>query len=112
MDWLLERLREDSSTSLRFVPTRHQSADILTKATFVAPQWGRFCKLFGLYPKFETSGSTIVAVSVIGGDGLYSYIGDPGSLEPKTKIEKPDFIKVHQNCSEVPPWCLAGCARL
>ena len=79
MDWLLERLREDNSTTLRYVPTRHQSADILTKASFVAPQWGHLCKLIVMYNKFTPDGPKVTTVSVIGVNPTYSYIDYPGS---------------------------------
>ena len=37
LDWLLERLREDNSMTLRYVKTGNQNADFLTKAAFPHP---------------------------------------------------------------------------
>ena len=50
LDWLLERLREDSSMTLRYVKTQNQNADFLTKAAFSSPQWSHLCKINGLNP--------------------------------------------------------------
>ena len=58
LDWLLERLREDNSMTLRYVKTRDQSADFLTKASFSSPQWDHLLKLNGLYPKFPPAKRT------------------------------------------------------
>ena len=52
LDWLLERLREDRSMTLRYAKTRDQNADFLTKASFSSPQWVHLLKLNGLYPRF------------------------------------------------------------
>ena len=52
LDWLLERLREAESMTLRYVKTTNQNAVFLTKASFSAPQWAHLCRSNGLYPKF------------------------------------------------------------
>ena len=52
LDWLLERLREDRSMRLRYVKTKEQAADILTKAAFGGPQWDHHVNLCSLHPEF------------------------------------------------------------
>ena len=48
LDWLLERLQNASGISLRYVHTKQQVADVLTKAGFRGPQWDHLLKLAGL----------------------------------------------------------------
>ena len=40
LDWLFERCRVDPSIKIRFVPTKAQLADMLTKGSFTAAAWG------------------------------------------------------------------------
>ena len=40
IDWLFERCRVDPSIRIRFVPTKAQLADMLTKCSFTAAAWG------------------------------------------------------------------------
>ena len=47
-DWLNERIREDPAVRLRYVNTKRQMADILTKGTFVSSQWHDLCELIGI----------------------------------------------------------------
>ena len=53
LDWLLERLREDWSMCLRYVKTKDQTADILTKASFAGPRWDHFISLCSFHPEFR-----------------------------------------------------------
>ena len=55
LDWLLERLREDGSMSLRHVKTQNKWADILTNAQFSGPQLTPFvssCSRHPFYPQW------------------------------------------------------------
>jgi hypothetical protein len=45
LDWLYERLREDPAIQLRYVGTKTQIADILTKGQFTSQQWKVLCDL-------------------------------------------------------------------
>ena len=45
LDWIIERLKTDSGISMKYVKTSEQLADMLTKASFVAPLWKSLLKL-------------------------------------------------------------------
>ena len=50
LDWLYERCRVDSSIRIRFVPTKSQLADLLTKGSFTAVAWKEQCRLWEIGP--------------------------------------------------------------
>ena len=61
-DWLFERIRDDPGIKIRYVGTKQQIADFLTKGAFTAEQWKVLCNL--------------------------SNIGEPGiRIDPKTNKE-------------------------
>ena len=45
LDWLWERIREDPGVYIKYVGTKEQIADIFTKGSFTAEQWGKLCRL-------------------------------------------------------------------
>lgn len=45
LDWLFERIREDPGISIRYVGTKTQIADFLTKGQFTAIQWNSLCEM-------------------------------------------------------------------
>ena len=45
LDWLFERFSEDPAISITYINTKSQLADIFTKASFTAPQWGSLLRL-------------------------------------------------------------------
>ena len=55
VDWLNERIREDPAIKLRYVNTKQQMADILTKGSFAASQWNDLCRLIGIHQPFSSS---------------------------------------------------------
>ena len=67
LDWLFERCRVDPSIKIRFVPTKAQLADMLTKGSFTAAAWGEQCRLW--------------------------EIGHPGRVSFKTLPEKDSQVK-------------------
>ena len=66
-DWLFERCRVDPSIRIRFVPTKSQLADMLTKGSFTASAWGDQCRLW--------------------------EIGHPGRVSTRTLPEKDSRVK-------------------
>ena len=44
-DWLFERFQDDPEISIRFVGTKQQVADFLTKGHFTAEQWSALMRL-------------------------------------------------------------------
>ena len=45
LDWLWERIREDPGVYIKYVGTKEQIADMFTKGSFTADQWGKLCRL-------------------------------------------------------------------
>ena len=45
LDWLFERISKDPGIFIKYVPTKEQIADILTKGSFTADAWSTLCKL-------------------------------------------------------------------
>ena len=59
LDWLFERCRVDPSIRIRFVPTKAQLAEMLTKGSFTASTWGDQCRLWEIGPPGRVSTSTL-----------------------------------------------------
>ena len=59
LDWLFERCRVDPSIKIRFVPTKAQLADMLTKGSFTAAAWGEQCRLWEIGHPGRVSTSTL-----------------------------------------------------
>jgi hypothetical protein len=56
LDWLFERIRVDPGVGIRYVGTRFQLGDILTKGMFTAELWRWLCALSNLvdpFPKLD-----------------------------------------------------------
>ena len=51
LDWILERIRTDPGIQMRFVGTKTQIADLLTKGSFSASQCDALINLSGLVPQ-------------------------------------------------------------
>jgi hypothetical protein len=51
LDWLFERIRKDPGIFIKFVGTKEQSADILTKGSFTADAWIALTNLIMLLPR-------------------------------------------------------------
>ena len=45
LDWIFERVREDPAITIKYVNTKQQAADILTKGSFIAQTWMNLCSL-------------------------------------------------------------------
>ena len=54
LDWLFERVRVDPGIFMKYVNTKKQLADLLTKGSFTAAQWAELCQLFSLGPEKES----------------------------------------------------------
>ena len=50
LDWLLERSMLDPCVYTRYIDTKQQIADILTKPNFSVRDWCNLCELFRLGP--------------------------------------------------------------
>ena len=51
LDWILERIRTDPGVQMRYIGTKAQIADLLTKGSFSAIQWDVLVHLAGLVPQ-------------------------------------------------------------
>ena len=53
LDWIFERLRHDPGIQIKYVGTKFQLADLLTKGSFTVGEWTNLCKMvrINLEPK-------------------------------------------------------------
>ena len=50
LDWLFERIAQDPGIRIKYVGTKQQIADILTKGSFTAVQWKALLRLAQIGP--------------------------------------------------------------
>ena len=43
LDWLFDRIKLDSKIQIKYIDTKNQLADILTKGNFTRDEWNHFC---------------------------------------------------------------------
>ena len=48
LDWLFDRINLDSGVQIRYIDTKHQLADILTKGNFARDEWNNLFHLFNI----------------------------------------------------------------
>ena len=48
LDWLFDRINLDSKIQIRYIDTKHQLADILTKGNFARDEWNNLLHLFNI----------------------------------------------------------------
>ena len=48
LDWLFDRINLDSGVQIRYVDTKHQLAEILTKGNFTRDEWNNLLHLFNI----------------------------------------------------------------
>ena len=48
LDWLFDGINLDSKIQIRYIDTKHQLADILTKGNFTRDEWNNFLHLFNI----------------------------------------------------------------
>ena len=48
LDWLFDRINLDSKIQIRYIDTKHQLADILTKGTSTRDEWNALLHLFNI----------------------------------------------------------------
>ena len=48
LDWLFDRINLDSEIQIKYIDTKHQLADILTKGNFTRDEWNHLLNLFDI----------------------------------------------------------------
>ena len=48
LDWLFDRVKLDPKIQIKYVDTKHQLADILTKGNFTRDEWNNLLQLFNI----------------------------------------------------------------
>ena len=48
LDWLFVRINLDPKTQVRYIDTKHQVADMLTKGNFTRDEWNNLLRLFNI----------------------------------------------------------------
>ena len=56
LDWLFERVRDDPGIGMKFVGTKEQIADLMTKGSFTGAQWKTLCHLANIGKSFQSEG--------------------------------------------------------
>ena len=54
LDWLFERVQHDKGIRMKYVNTKQQLADMLTKGSFTAQLWKNLCELCQIGPYIYT----------------------------------------------------------
>ena len=60
LDWLFDRINLDSKIQIKYIDTKNQLADILTKGNFTRDEWNHLLNLFNI----SHSSSTACAVAM------------------------------------------------
>ena len=48
LDWLFDRIKLDCKIQIKYIDTKHQLADILTKGNFTRDEWNNFLRLLNI----------------------------------------------------------------
>ena len=48
LDWLFDRINLDSKIQIKYIDTKNQLADILTKGNFTRDEWNHLLNLFSI----------------------------------------------------------------
>ena len=69
LDWLFDRIYLDSKIQIKYIDTKNQLADILTKGNFIRDEWNHLLSLFNISRFSSTVCSAAVAKLVQQGSG-------------------------------------------
>ena len=61
LDWLIDRINLDSKTQIKYIDTKNQLADILTKGNFTRDEWNHLLSLFNISHFSSTACITAMA---------------------------------------------------
>ena len=53
LDWLFDRINLDPKIKIRYIDTKHQVADILTKGNFTREEWSHHMCSFNEHQPFQ-----------------------------------------------------------
>jgi len=85
LDWFIERCRDDQSIKIRFVCTKEQIADVLTKGAFTAAQLHILCKL----AQVGEGGSKLMTHKQSSDNTITTWIKTYTESATQTKAETP-----------------------
>ena len=69
LDWLLDRINLDPKIQIRYIDTKNQLADILTRGNFTRDEWNHLLKLFNICHFSSTACTTAMAKRAQQGSG-------------------------------------------
>ena len=69
LDWLFDRINLDSKIQIKFIDTKNQLADILTKGNFTRDEWNHLLNLFNLSHFSSTACTAAMAKRAQQGSG-------------------------------------------
>ena len=81
LDWLFERIQKDPAISIKYVNTKQQLADILTKGSFTEATWKVLCELMQIQPKTSPLNTKLCAGVPGGVDNSIVAISTPRQIK-------------------------------
>ena len=69
LDWLFDRINLDSKNQIKYIDTKNQLADILTKGNFTRDEWNHLLKLFNIRHVSSTACTAAMAKRAQQGSG-------------------------------------------
>ena len=93
LDWLFDRVNLDSNIQVRYIDTKHQLADILTKGNFTCGGWSNLLHLFNI----SHFSSTCCAKN----SSLISCLKNDGEKDAETKRRRKRCGKIEINSVEL-----------
>ena len=93
LDWLVDRMNIDSKNQIRYIDTKHQLADILTKCNFTRDEWKTLLHLFNIS---HFSSTCCIKNS--------SLISCPNTMAKRMQEQKGERRSVAKSKSSVTNW--------
>ena len=99
LDWLFDRIKLEPKIQIKYIDTKNQLADILTKGNFTRDEWNHLLCLFNISHFSSTNCSEVMS------ERTQKYSGE----ERVTAKSKP-MMNLVSRCSERTPDVLASTA--
>ena len=99
VDWLFDRINLDSKIQIKYIDTKHQLADILTKGNFTRDEWNHLLCLFNISHFSSTECSEVMSKRT-----------QKDSSEERVTAKSKPMMNLVSRCSEWTPVVLPSTA--
>ena len=99
LDWLFDRINLDSKIQIKYIDTKNQLADILTKGNFTRDEWNHLLTLFNISHFSSTDCLEVMSKRT-----------QKGSSEERVTAKSKPMMNLVSRCSERNPDALASIA--